>query len=107
MTDTQAVNDPFEVELERVVRRLRALSPGDEAGQRSSWRSSLGSLVQRLGDAHADAAGIERREVPGAGGADVAPALLAEMLRAVPFDAAQVTDIHGFAAELAAVRRSL
>ena len=37
----------------------------------------------------------------------MAPALLAEMLRAVSFDAAQVKDIHGFAAELAAVRRSL
>ena len=107
MTDTQAVNDPFEVELERVVRRLRALTPGDDAGPGGTWRSLVLSLIQELADAHADAVGVGRRDVVAAGGDEVTPALLAEMLRAVSFDAGQVTDIQGFAPGLAAVRRAL
>lgn len=104
MTDLRGIDDPFEVELERVVRHVRRLTVSSDAGEPIA---AVQGLVQRLADAHADAAGLPHRPVFDGRGGDVSADRLAEMLRAVAFDADAVTDVGPFARDVAEVRRLL
>lgn len=103
MTDRFSRNDPFEIELERVVRRLRTWQPG---AMTSDVTAEVHALVQRLADRHAHSVGAPSRLVEPPHSV-VSSAQLAEVLRAVAFDAASVADVEDLAPDLAQLRRRL
>lgn len=98
MTQPTPSHDPFDTELERVVRRLQALPV--------PWADGVApavlDVVQTLADAHADAARVPRRVM------DLDERSLAPALRAVAFDARRAgVDVEALAPALAQVRRTL